>query len=103
MEKKKEIDSVMTICSSRTDEHPPVTVGIWVPCTGCKADVWLSDTSVSSIKQQHPHIVDANGILPYCFTCGFAEIEKMKDPQFLQPTSEQVDEIVESIVKKNAE
>ncbi len=93
-------DSIMAICTERSSKNPPATVGIWVPCMGCQKDVWLSDSTIKSMKEQHPNIdLVKNPPEPFCMTCGLKKIAEMEEPAFMKPGKAQTEEIIDVIRK----
>ena len=60
--------------------------------------MWLSDTTISAIKERNPEI-DLVKTPPkvLCIPCGLEELEKMESPEILPLTKTQTDEIIEKL------
>ncbi len=93
MEKNEEI---LCICST---ESTGLVEGIWVTCRICEADIWLSDSTIASIKKSLPHVnLIEHPPTPVCITCGLKRMnEKKEEIKIMPPTNEQLVEIKKAI------
>jgi hypothetical protein len=95
---KKEKDTIICICSTDNTVH---TVGVRVPCRGdeCKNTVWLSDSTINTIKQGHPGInLEENPPSPVCIECGIKIMEKSKDFSISPMSKEQAYELSKAVM-----
>ena len=84
-------DEIIAVCSTERYGH---TVGKWVPCKGCNKNVWLSDSTLNSIRIQYPSLdMEKNPPAPTCIDCGLPTVLQMQDPKFINITPEQMEEI----------
>ena len=91
MENKK-YDEVIVICG-----ESKVTIGINVICVDCGKPLWMSDSSMNSVKLNNPGVdLEKHPPTVLCIDCGNKKIEKEKDAdieKIVAPlTNEQLDE-----------
>lgn len=89
------MDEILAICST---ENTGNTIGIDAHCINCDTKVWLSDSTIKSIKSSFPDVdlkVHPPTIL--CMLCGMKRIKDTKDVNIMPPTDEQVKEIERKI------
>lgn len=88
-------DDVIIICSTQNTAH---TKGIRAFCTKCNASVWLSDSSIKSVKSKDPNL-DLEKDPPHllCETCGLPVLMGAKDLEIMNMTLEQKTEIIKAI------
>lgn len=91
--------NIIAICSP---ENFHATVGIEVVCLKCDIPVWLSDSTIESIKEGHPG-VDLIKTPPVvlCIECGMEHIKNSGNTSFFAPTEKQINEIVNAIRNLN--
>jgi hypothetical protein len=99
---EKEIDEIIAICSLRNEGH---TVGISVPCRGCGKTVWLSDSTINSIKANQPEVdLVKTPPVPLCIYCGIKRMEESESKSnetILMPISdEQITELKNGLDKQ---
>jgi hypothetical protein len=100
---EKEKDDIICICSIENTGH---TIGVRVPCRGddCKNTVWLSDSTINTIKQQNPGInLSENPPSPVCMECGLKIMSKSKDFKMSPMSSEQAKELMEAVINIDAQ
>lgn len=91
MTKIKETDKIVLICAPKKSGN---TVGIDAFCVKCDCDIWISDSTINSVKQQHPGIdLLVNKPDAYCIDCGKEHLRKIKNPEVIPLTEEQINEI----------
>lgn len=89
-------DEVIAICSK---ENLGNTIGVWVSCRKCNADIWLSDSTSKSWKLNYPEInMDEHPPMTLCIECGLKHMaEDMEEPQIFPLTDEQIDEAIKGL------
>ena len=89
---EKEKDDIICICTPAGRDN--YTVGISVPCVGtCGRNVWLSDSTIATIKQKHPNVnLEENPPKPVCIECGLAAMKGKAE--FMELGDKQKEEIV---------
>ena len=97
------------ICG-RQNEKPgenyptPITKGIEAFCNKCDHKVWISDSTIASIKQQNPELnleETTPGVL--CVECGMKELEGMKEPKVIALTELQKKELLDHLTDEDDE
>ncbi len=88
----------MAICSFKSDRN--ATVGIAAFCTDCTTEIWLSDTTMQSLKEKFPE----NDLVKYppklfCIPCGMKQMDTDKEIKLMETTDIQKAELVK-ILKK---
>ncbi len=88
----------MAICSFRS--HKNATVGIEAFCTDCTSEIWLSDSTMQSLKDKFPE----NDFIKYppklfCIPCGMKLMETDNEIKLMETTDIQKAELAK-ILKK---
>jgi hypothetical protein len=97
---QKEEDEIIAICSNVNSGN---TIGIYVPCRKCGVDAWLSDSTIDSIKLNHPEInIVENPPVVLCIACGIAHMNNSKSSVIIPPSKKQLEEIKAGIENINA-
>jgi hypothetical protein len=100
---EEEKDDIVCICSSDNTVH---TIGVRVPCRGdnCKNTVWLSDSTIKTIKQQHPGIdLEKNPPSPVCLDCGLKIMRNSKDFKMAPMSVQQAAELIKAVIDIDAQ
>ena len=88
-------DEIIAICSN---ENSGNTIGIWAHCRKCDTDVWLSDSTIESIKTNYPDTdILENPPVLLCIGCGLEHIKDSKSQVITKPTEKQLAEIINAI------
>jgi hypothetical protein len=118
-------DTPVVVCMrTNTPGHTPSTVGIEAHCIKCSEMVWLSDTSIRSVKKLYEdnsnncddcrplvekdpasrcenHSMNTNPPMVLCVQCAMEHLEKEKesgeDIKLMPYTEEQRDEILKAL------
>lgn len=87
-------EQTMVICAKSTPEIISMTLGQEVDCSDCGTKVYLSDSSLNSVKQNSGKGSDELGIKVVCLDCGIKHINNPnKVVNFIKPTNEQLNEL----------
>jgi hypothetical protein len=82
-------DEIIVICSENNHNS---TVGVQVYCRKCQTKIWLSDSTIKSIRLNHPQIdIEKTPPITLCIKCGTERIDD--DTVFVPITDEQMAEI----------
>ena len=88
MDKK---DDLIIICSKKNDAQ---TIGVPATCRKCGTPIWISDTTIDSIKQNHPNInISENPPVALCIECGLKQMDSMEAPVITPLTDLQLEEL----------
>lgn len=93
---------IICICSTENTEY---TIGVRIPCRGdgCKHTVWLSDSTINTIKQKNPGIdLIKNPPSPVCMDCGLKIMRNAKDFTMMPMSEEQAMELTKAIIDIDA-
>lgn len=86
-------NKAVAVCMRTAPGKRQFNTGMEVPCTKCTHLVWLSDSTIGSMKENHPHIDPNKDLQVMCMECAMEEMRKMEDPSFVPPTQTQLNEL----------
>lgn len=101
----KETKIPVAVCFPYTEKESK-TKGKGVNCVKCNLDVWLSDSTVSRMKETFTEI-DFEKIPPMiiCFKCAAMAMQELEDSEtkveVMPPTAAQLQELKEIIIKEH--
>lgn len=84
-------DDIIVICG-----ESKITLGIDVICIDCKKPLWMSDSSINSVKQNNPGMdLEKHPPTVLCMDCGTKRMEQNSNEErvIALPTPEQVKEL----------
>jgi len=88
------MDDIVIVCS-------PTNHGLWntiqANCRICNETIYLSDSSIESVKQQQPEVdLEKNPPILVCLSCGIHQLEK-EDVTIMPLTEGQIKELSNAI------
>lgn len=93
MSQKNEPNKAVAICMKTAPGKKQFNEGMEVPCNKCTHLVWLSDSTISAMKQNHPQLDPNKDLEVMCMECAMEAMRQLEDPKFVPPTQTQLNEL----------
>lgn len=85
------MNEILAICSTSNSGN---TNGIDAACRDCDTQVWLSDSTMKSIRLSFPGVdLEKHPPIVLCLICGMKRMKDNNDITLIPPTEEQIKEI----------
>lgn len=87
----KKDDSIVLICAPKNSGN---TIGIEAFCVKCDCSIWISDSTINSVKDQYQDVdLLVNKPKAFCIKCGMAHLKTVEHKEVIPLSKTQIEEI----------